>query len=311
MDELMAEGIIGKGKGERARLARIPKVAVRDRVVSQKGTVLVLSTWQIKNSDSFITPIVKVMTEMLRGKGYVTRVSALSGEPSLPRILEEELNSDEADGALVFGLYSEATARVIAKKDIQAVHLDFTPSTVSADSVVTDNKAIAGMVMNHLSQLGHKRISFVGHYAAGHPDDDAVELEYYWQRHVNRIGGEGKAGYVSAKKKNLEQVMEEIMGGMPTALFFSNKHITEQAVRLLKHRGLKIPQDISIVTIGGALGEDETRFTAVHIDWYEMTRLAVNRLEEVITGKAKHNVRIAHVGGFADRGSSCPPKQRD
>jgi LacI family transcriptional regulator len=159
--------------------------------------------------------------------------------------------SQQVDGLLLFlaaGDESEAERMVKAKKAV--VFVGRTPRTFSGDCVSADNIAGTRMAVEHLIQKGHKRIAILTGQASLSTSADRVEG---WRKALrkHKLGapasliGEGDwcAESAHAITKRLLELQPR-----PTAVFASNFLMMTGALRALKERGLRCPEDVQVVS---------------------------------------------------------------
>jgi len=157
------------------------------------------------------------------------------------------------------------------------------------DYVVCDYRAGTEQVMNYLLQLGHRKIGFIN--AAPEVRTARDRQEVYEQR-LGAVGveispqwkGDGQfteQGGAAAAQRILEAAPDV------TALFAGNDKMALGAMHYCSHRGIRIPNDVSII------GFDDMHqaafvnpsLTSVHLPLYEVGALACERLVERIRGK--------------------------
>jgi DNA-binding LacI/PurR family transcriptional regulator len=183
------------------------------------------------------------------------------------------------------------------------------------DQIAIDNVAAARTAVRHLTSLGRKRIAFIGarretarrpaHLrlrgwreeltAAGLPCDDRL---------VAATDAYGRWDGAAAMNALLDR------GARPDAVFAYNDLMALGAMRALVERGLRVPQDISVV---GFDDVEEGRFstialTTVSPDKQAIARLAVERVVARLTGAPEmHPERLQPGYTLIARESSSPP----
>jgi LacI family transcriptional regulator len=159
------------------------------------------------------------------------------------------------------------------------------------DYVVCDYRAGTEQVMNYLLQLGHRKIGFIN--AAPEVRTARDRQEVYEKRlgSLNvqikpewKVDGQfTEQGGAAAAQRILEAAPDV------TALFAGNDKMALGAMHYCSHRGIRIPDDISII------GFDDMQqaafvnpaLTSVHLPLYEVGALACERLIERIRGKVE------------------------
>lgn len=138
---------------------------------------------------------------------------------------------------------------IFKNEGIPFVFIDYPTKDEEIYSVVVDNESGAFEATEYLISLGHQKIAFLeGHEAAW--DSRARFMGFLKALTANSIefnpllvekGNFTREGGYKATKKLLEK------GEEFTAIFASNDQMAIGAVRAIKEKGLKIPDNISII----------------------------------------------------------------
>jgi LacI family transcriptional regulator len=157
---------------------------------------------------------------------------------------------------------------------------------VEASAVIVDNAGGAVSAMQHLIELGHKRIGFIGgpdkstsarERLAGYKSA-LVHRGYRVQKGLMAKGDfTPRSGYLSAKT-----LMDK---AHPTAIFAANDQMAIGAIHAANERGLRVPADISVV------GFDNIPFgsyfdpplTTVEVPMYHVGAAAMEMLVNLIS----------------------------
>ena len=184
------------------------------------------------------------------------------------------------DGAILVGPCLD-TARIVAASRILPLVVVSRPLRGKAvDTIATDDRRGASIVVEHLAGLGHRQIVHVdGGRAAG----AAMRRAGYVQAmrrlgladHIQIIGGEFTD---LAGARAIDLLLKE--GDLPSAIFAANDFMAAGMLDRLQERDVRVPEDISLV------GYDNTSLAALHyvslttIDQprFEMGRLAIEML---------------------------------
>jgi LacI family transcriptional regulator len=193
---------------------------------------------------------------------------------------EEELDgvrtflAMRAPGVIMTPVAGEAAALLTAH-GVAVVEVDRQLATTPCDAVVIDNERGAHEATAHLLALGHRRIGLL-----------VVDTD--WTSDAGRV-----AGYRTAHEGSGIPVDEDLIlrvpvhGGFPeerierllrqerpTAIFAANNLLAEQAWHVCRRRGLRLPDDVSLV------GFDD-------VPWMEM-------VDPAITVVAQPTVALGH-----------------
>lgn len=222
----------------------------------------------------------------------------------------ETLLQLRADGLILAGPLLESRLIVKASKEVPMVLVGRAAEAASLDSVTNDDHAGAVMVVEHCASLGHKLIAHIdggqgaGASARRQGYEDAMR-RLRLARHIEVIPGSfTEEGGHNGALRLLE------LRPQPTAVFASNDLAAIGALNALEERGLKVPDDITLV------GYDNTSLaalrhlslTTVHQPRLEMGQMAVSMLIERIEEGRTRPRRAVLTPSLVVRGTSAPPR---
>jgi DNA-binding LacI/PurR family transcriptional regulator len=212
-------------------------------------------------------------------------VAPASGVPDehIPKFLVE----NRVDGSLVVGAVEPPVLEYLMEADAPFVMVDYHLPNVGMDTVVTDNRRGGRVLTEHLIELGHREIAFVGGQPLDH-GNFGERLQGYREalahagipyREACVQGGALVGGYESIQK-----VLERVPG--ITAVVACNDANALAAMSALRDRGLKIPGDVSVAGYDDipAASESSPPLTTMKVDRKAMGRKAAQRL----VAKLKH-----------------------
>ena len=222
----------------------------------------------------------------------------------------ETLLQLRADGLILLGPLVESRLIVKASKEVPMVLVGRAAEASSLDSVTNDDHAGAVMVVEHCAQLGHKLIAHIdGGQGAGADArrqgyEDAMR-KLRLARHSSVVPG----SFTEEGGHNGALLLLELRP-QPTAVFVSNDLAAIGALNALEERGLKVPDDISLV------GYDNTSLaalrhislTTVHQPRLEMGQMAVSMLIERIEEGRTRPRRSVLTPSLVVRGTTAPPR---
>ena len=152
-----------------------------------------------------------------------------------------------APGVIMTPVGSEAS-RLLRAHGTAVVEVDRRLASVPCDGVVIDNERGGREATMHLIGLGHQRIALLG--VDTDWTSDAGRLKGY--RTALRNAGipfdRRLVASIPLHSPDTEARIEALLdAASPTAIFAANNALAEQAWRVLRRRGLRIPADISLV----------------------------------------------------------------
>ncbi len=169
---------------------------------------------------------------------------------------------------------------VITDKEVEGVKLP---------CVIQDFIKPTREVMRYLIQTGHKRIAFINGLSYDLPNNERLHI---YEKELEKAGivvdqdlvEEGaysvEAGYF-AMLNILDRTEDK-----PTAVFAGNDHMAIGAIKALKEKGYKLPEDVAVV------GYDDIEFakyvspslTTIRVNQYTMGKLAATMVIDLIEG---------------------------
>ncbi|WP_026961733.1 LacI family DNA-binding transcriptional regulator [Alicyclobacillus herbarius] len=159
--------------------------------------------------------------------------------------------------------------------------VDYCPDVNRYTSVVVDFNQATRTVLQHLVQLGHEKIGFIG---GGRPfGKDPRHLAYEsFMREICRFSEDDIFIGDWAMGSGYECMMEALSkSNRPTAFFVASDPMAIGALRAIHECGLKVPTDIAVV----GFDDIETAayvspsLTTIHVNTELMGRLAVRLLQ--------------------------------
>jgi LacI family transcriptional regulator len=189
---------------------------------------------------------------VLRAAGYSMLLMNSDGDPALDEAHIRFFQSRRVDGMLL-SLASEkrpATLQLLAQVRVPIVVLDREiPSSIGANAVLSDHRSGMRAAVEHLLDLGHRRIALIG------PSLD-------WRAGRERIGGmrdaiaaRGIRDETIARPGSLlaahgEAATTELfaLSKPPTAVIAAGNQLLVGTMRALNQLGLRVGKDIALVS---------------------------------------------------------------
>jgi len=267
-------------------------------------------------TNPFFPRLVRGVQVAARRRGYLMLLASAEGDAAGEQDYLELFRANAVDGALLVGVSipSEQITRVVAE-GFPIVSLDRDIDCPDVPLVQVDNREGARTAVEHLLQLGHRRIAHIG------------------GPHGLNISRERLAGYREALTSAriavdpaliVEGDYEETGGAAAaarlldsgvhfTAVFAANDLTAIGAMDALHERGLQVPDDVSVV------GFDDLRLaayvspglTTVHQPAAEIGERAAGILIDIIRGRRRAG-RVGHVvlpPHLVERASTAPPRR--
>lgn len=257
--------------------------------------------------------VIEEVERGLRAGGFSTLLFISSGEVDEDEEVVEQVLKNQVDGTIAVpgstaapGAYQE-----LVKAGVEFVILDGLIEDLPVPQITSDNYKAGRVASEHLLQLGHRRIMYLG-----------IPL-------VSKIGRERLQGVRDAfeaaglemapdqfqeidfNEESAERATAELLrrNPRPTAILFRHDIVARGAMRAIYAAGLRIPEDISIVGNGDVLGSDMFRvpLTTVRAPSQEMAALCVRILLDKLAGRTVEPRNIVLDVELVVRASTAPP----
>jgi DNA-binding LacI/PurR family transcriptional regulator len=257
----------------------------------------------------FFTEVIDGIEAEAEARKYRTIICTASRHSSAERRALDTLLELRADALILASPMIEMDAIARASREVPIVLVARPSDSTAIDSVANDDPTGAALVVDHLVELGHARIAHVdgggGAGAAARSAGYVAAMERHGLgAHVRVIPGSytddgGRHGVVALLES----------GEPPTAIFVANDLAALGAMSVLAERGLRVPEDVSLV------GYDNTSLAAVRqislttVDQPrpQMGRQAVTLVLERLTQERAAARHILIPPTLVVRGTTAPP----
>ncbi|GAB3614410.1 LacI family DNA-binding transcriptional regulator [Humibacter ginsengisoli] len=177
-----------------------------------------------------------------------------------------------------------------------------------------DDLGIACAATQHLIELGHREIAFLG-------GDDEEGLNHVvpqarragWERAMAAAGLPVRpdlvlhGGFDTATSRRVVDAMLHAGRRHPTAIFAGSDEMALGALLSLWAQGLRVPQDVSVIGIDGHPLSRVFSLSTFEQDPGEQGATAVRMLLAELAGDPARPRSLRHPVRFVDRGSTAPP----
>lgn len=261
--------------------------------------------------------------ETLRGveraaaeRGYVVVVADAHGPTLDARQLTQFVLEGRMDGLLVaFATVVDELVAQIASRGLPLVPIN-SRSAIVDGSVTMDDAQASRLAVAHLVELGHRRIGFL----AGRADTDVGRRRESGYREA--MASHGLAvdpGWVIPGDYTERQAAISAHAALaspkddrPSAVFAVNLPSALGLRAAARAQGLRIPDDLSIVTMDDhpILEHTDPPLTAVRLPMAEMGTLGARMLIDAVGGSPVAHIRTSLPPILVVRRSTAPPASR-
>ncbi|WP_206060895.1 LacI family DNA-binding transcriptional regulator [Nonomuraea basaltis] len=244
-------------------------------------------------------------------EGRLCIVGTTGGDPERELATIQLLREEHAEAVILVGnmpaddAYRERMAdyaRALALAGSQLVLCGRPPLGPDVPAIVVeyDNTGGAYAITSHLLSAGHKRILFLGR-RDGYTTPESRIAGYRAALAAHRVPHDPGLEVHSAVMDRREghRMMRERLHAGPrdfTAVFAGNDLIAAGARAALRERGLRVPDDVSLVGFDDLPPAADIDLTTVHVPHEELGRTAVRlALESETPGTSQHVLIGTHI----------------
>jgi LacI family repressor for deo operon, udp, cdd, tsx, nupC, and nupG len=268
-------------------------------------------------SNPFFSQILQGIEDAAQRRGYAVLLGDTQHDEQREQQYASMLQRREADGLIFLGhrLPKAAAGLVRSRPRGQAPVVngcEFSPS-LGVPSVHIDNAKAAFEAVDHLCQLGHRRIGVVtGPMASPLSRDRLKGVMARANRDRTRVTVSVAGGDFSIESGIA--AADQLLGGSrpPTGIFCFNDEMAVGVLHAARQRRLHVPDDVSVV------GFDDIRFaqyvdpplTTIRQPMRELGEATVRLLLNILRGNLKDAVSVTLPHALIVRASTAPPRVR-
>lgn len=229
-----------------------PSKSAINLVSGKTGNIgFILTDDHFLRTEPFYTRIFLGTEFEARNEGYYVLLSSINPDfnenDELPRFI---LNKN-VDGIIIAGKVPANLIDRLAAYNLPTVFVDYIPSKKSYPLVLIDNIQGAALATNHLIELGHKNIAFIGGDIE-HPSlsDRLLGYKNALEKAAIQVNENiiiADSGYPD--RKNGFNAAEKIFSkeNNVTAVFAGNDAMAIGVIHYLKDNGYRVPEDVAVI----------------------------------------------------------------
>lgn len=242
------------------------------------------------------------------GSPYNLIFTSTRNSPTLPEVISQK----NVEGIMIYGDVDQSIIDEIVALEIPFVVLDSSRRNDGQLAVRIEYDAASYLATRHLIELGHRDIAFIG-------NDNMHDFN------VLTFSGFQRAAAESAIALSMNRIQISVYGeaslyasidnalsgpDMPTALFCATDFYAIHAIRYLYTKGVRVPEDISVVGIDDLVLSRFTipALTTVRIDRDLIGKYGFELLVRKIRGEACESIRLP-IGELIIRESTAIPRR--
>lgn len=254
---------------------------------------VLISSRFLDKDDSFYWKMYERVVSRLMAVNYYGILEILRPEEEEQQVLPRVLQDQKADGLIVIGQISPAYQNFLRQQGkTPMMFMDFYDATSGQDSVISDGYYGMYAMTNHLLQMGHRDIFFVGTLNV----TSSISDRYYgYCRAMSEQGLAVTEDMVVPDRDAAGNLGLALPQRLPTAFACNCDVSAYEIVSLLRERGIRVPEDVSIVGFDDYLLSNLSvpAITTYAVDMDGMAKACVDRLQKKIKNQSfVHNLKI-------------------
>ncbi|MBQ6221051.1 MAG: LacI family DNA-binding transcriptional regulator [Solobacterium sp.] len=275
------------------------------------------------DNNMFLDKVIQGISLEAQQMNYTLRVTYISFKDLTAEKIISTLDTNTS-GIILLPTAGEMVSPDIMKSlKIPFVTLDKAVEMYGLDSITIANAQGIGLAVEYLYSLGHTNIAHIG---------GEQEFSNFAERIQGFINAVSLHPEMAASAKNvfimnrsnmnmldyseiLNQIfnqLENSENGMPTAFICATDWYGVSCIQTLAARGYQVPKDISVIGFDNIAISEITlpRLTTVNVPKERLGAMAVDRLDDIINGRAKERTKISILTNLIVRDSTGPARKR-
>lgn len=241
---------------------------------------------QLKRNASFYWELYQRIVIEASKTGCFVLLEILTEERERQQEMPLLLKEGQVDALILLGrIQNTYVRRVYETASVPLLLLDADYDDIPCDAVISNGFVGMYQMTNYLISRGHTQIGFVGEYLATGSIMDRYQGYY---KSLLEHGIEEKREWVLADRDRMNRwITIQLPETLPTAFVCGSDLTAEMLAQQLLKRGLRVPEDISLVGFDDFLAEGALRgkITTYAVDMAAMAHQSIKLLTRRISGE--------------------------
>ena len=244
----------------------------------------------------FFTTLAHGVEEVANNSGYQILLGNNDENQVKERNYLELMVANAIEGMIITPTArSQKAYKILEERNIPVVFVDRVISGLRTDTVRSDDRLGAKLLVEHLAQLGHRNIALVN---GDRQTSVALDREDGFREAVARAGLTPQDDLISSgpwfiddAERRIDRLIESRRGF--TAIVAANLNMAIGALRSLRRHNIRVPEDMALVSFNDLelAAEINPFLTVLSQPIYSMGRIAMGLLLERIKGQYKGEPR--------------------
>jgi LacI family transcriptional regulator len=247
---------------------------------AKTGTLGLIASDYAFSQRNFFGEIYLSIEKEARERGMNLLIQSVSREAKESLTLPSFIENKTVDGVLILSHISTDYINAVIATGTPTLLIDHHHPLIHADAVITNNRFGAYSAVQHLIELGHREIAYVGDM------NFSPSYEERWEGYMLALrehGLEGQEEYMFTDAEEKEESIKNLIqqsAKQPTAWFCVNDGYGFLLSSCLQQNGINVPQQASVCSFdNGQLSQITTpKITTMDIDLQLYGRKSVEQL---------------------------------
>ncbi len=242
-------------------------------------------------SNSFFMELARGIEDIVTERGYTLTVCSTDEDNDKEIRLLKALNDKRVDlVVLASSLKDKEPLEDLRKRGLRLVMVDTYIAGLKSDYILEDNESSSFELVDYALGLGHKKVGIINGILTVSTARERFEgFRRALKKHKISLNESYVVSGAYNRKKACKEVKDMLtrqMNNLPTLLYATNNEMTEGALMAIKELGLRVPEDISVISYGEISLPElvEPRLTIIHQKPREIGEMAgqilIQRLDD-------------------------------
>lgn len=281
-----------------------PNAAARALKLSRTNVIGLLIT-DIRNP--FFSEFAKLFQDLLHKRGYSVAIGNTELDPDLEESQIDAMLAQQVDGVVAFGLTSTGHLERLIREGISVVSMDWRIRDGPIPTIAVDDYGATQLAVRHLIADGHPEVAFIGGPELSGIAEARIQA---WRDAVSGMGISGeRIGQIQSfgefSRRGGREAMLTLLSqsDRPSAVFISSDVQALGALHACRELGLRVPEDIAIVTFDGT---EDSEFSAPPLSVIQLPlrAMAEQAVTSVLGSRDTASLHVTLPHSFAAR-ESC------
>lgn len=259
----------------------------------QKSIALIASDFAFSMSSFFGKMYLSIEEEVVKEKWHLF-VQSINNEQKESLALPQVIEDREVDGIIIISHISDEYIDKVINTGIPTIIIDHHYPGVQADCILTNNRFGAFQAIQHLIELNHQNIGFIGNTDFSPSYEERLEGYFLaFKRYGITPNPKFIMNTINESEEEIFAYLESL-DEQPTAWFCANDGLGFHVISYLQQNNFHIPNDISICSYdNGELSRlANPKITTLDIDLHYYGKCAFHQLLWRMENKSAPNHEI-------------------